>query len=112
MMTGFDDDPEYEAQLKLLLRADEHSPRPQTADSRSPDDGVEETGEFLNLSPDDNSVDDVLDDAPKFRIALPAQAKKQPDADDRNGAVEGAVLSEDARSISTGDDSPSIQVYP
>jgi hypothetical protein len=65
---------------------------------------------------DEESEDGVLDDAPSFRI----KKKDTGGRDDDNGEElldilpgdEERALSEDARSISTGDDSPSAQVRP
>jgi len=98
-MTAFDDDLEYEVQLKEVLGS-----------SYQENDNEEEMGDFTGGG-DDNSEDGVLDDAPTFRMKVPHSEGrgKQPETSDM-GLVEGRVLSEDARSISTGDDSPSVQV--
>jgi len=107
-MTAFDDDPEYEAQLKHVLDS--------TSTFRDEDAVDEEMGEFI-AETDTRSEDSVLDDAPTFRLRIP---KRQQSSTTRisRGEEEGAAvgvgddkaLSEDARSISTGDDSPSVQV--
>jgi hypothetical protein len=99
-MSAFDDDPEYEAQLKEILG----SSYPETQDD-------EEMGDFVGG--DDLSEDGVLEDAPTFRLKLPSSAGrgKEPEHVSDIGIVEGKALSEDARSISTGDDSPSVQVH-
>lgn len=67
---------------------------------------------------DDVSEDDVLTDAPNFRIRAPLPSssnQRQRAGEEDEGSVSGGgredkVLSEDARSISTGDDSPSVPV--
>ena len=96
-MSAFDDDPEYEAQLKEVLGS-----------SYEENQNEEEMGDFLEGA-DDISKDGVLDDAPTFRMKLPASEGrgKEPEQLSDIGIVEGKALSEDARSISTCDDSPS-----
>jgi hypothetical protein len=106
-MTAFDDDPEYEAQLKDVLGEQLSSWQNNGED--------EEMGDFV-AETDDRSEDGVLDDAPTFRMKLPPEIKDEAqripkDEDDVSDIGLGDTkLSEDARSISTGDDSPSIQV--
>jgi hypothetical protein len=101
-MTAFDDDPEYEAQLKDVL-----GDRPWQQDGQD-----EEMGEFKG--DDAMSEDSVLDDAPTFRMKLPGDGSTTvaPTNDDVSefGGGDDRPLSEDGRSISTGDDSPSVPV--
>lgn len=106
-MTAFDDDPEYEAQLHDVLNAERTWQRP----TNDADEG-EQMGEFVadttedaEMRSDDEEDEGVLDDAPRFRMKVPVSG-----ADD--GSENGKAMSEDARSISTGDDSPSVQVCP
>ena len=105
-MSAFDDDPEYEAQLKEVL-GDEAFPSLQ-------DNGDEEMGEFEGPTrqDDEQSEDGVLDNAPTFRMKVPGNSDNMDTANQLSVAGEenGPALSEDARSISTGDDSPSVQV--
>ena len=103
-MTAFDDDPEYEAQLHDVLNSE------RTWQSSTNDDEGEEMGEFVADTTDDvgmRSEEDegILDDAPRFRMKVPVKRAEE-------GSDNGKAMSEDARSISTGDDSPSVQVYP
>jgi len=107
-MTAFDDDPEYEAQLRDVL-GDEMS--------LWPDIEQQEMGELVKDT-DDHSEDDVLNDAPTFRMKLPpGESRETPrmEKDDDEMSItdikDGKAMSEDARSISTGDDSPSVQVF-
>jgi hypothetical protein len=102
-MTAFDDDPEYEAQLKDVLG--DQSTWHENGES-------EEMGEFIGDT-ENHSEDSVLDDAPTFRMKLPHEGS-QPARTREDGSEIGAddKMSEDARSISTGDDSPSVQVFP
>ena len=105
-MSAFDDDPEYEAQLKEVLGDEPFL------------DGDEEMGDFHEgqiRQDDERSEDGVLDDAPTFRIKVPVNSESidTVNQEEQLSIVEqenGPALSEDARSISTGDDSPSIQV--
>jgi len=99
-MSAFDDDLEYEAQLKEVLGS-----------SYEENQDGEEMGDFVEGT-DDISEDGVLDDAPTFRMKLPSSAGrgKEPEQLSDIGIVEGKALSEDARSVSTGDDSPSLPV--
>jgi hypothetical protein len=108
-MTAFDDDPEYEAQLRDVL-GDETSPWPDIGQQ-------EEMGELVKDT-DDQSEDDVLNDAPTFRMKLPhgeSKGTRRITKDDDEISItdikDGKAMSEDARSISTGDDSPSVQVF-
>lgn len=106
-MTAFDDDPEYEAQLKDVL-GDQLS-------SWKDNGGDEEMGDFV-AETDDKSEDGVLDDAPTFRMKLPPATTEETqripkDEDDVSDIGLGDTkMSEDARSLSTGDDSPSVPV--
>ena len=107
-MTALDDDPEYEAQLKDILRE-------QLSSWRDNNEGQEELGEIVK-GPDEQSEDGVLEDAPTFRMKRALEAADQGSAKDEDDAFVGDIrddklLSEDARSISTGDDSPSAQVF-
>ena len=95
-MSAFDDDPEYEAQLKDVLGDDP---------GWQPREGDDEFGDQAG----DISEDDVLDDAPTFRRTFPREGDKHIPKDDDLEMGEERLLSEDTRSISTGDDSPSIQ---
>src|ERR1700737_3493232 len=95
-MSAFDDDPEYEAQLKDVLGDDP---------GWQPREGDDEFGDQAG----DISEDDVLDDAPTFRMKFPREGDKHIPKDDDLEMGEERLLSEDTRSISTGDDSPSIQ---
>jgi hypothetical protein len=108
-MTAFDDDPDYEAQLKDVL-GDQLSSWQETGDESTEQ---QEMGDFVKDT-DDQSEDGVLDDAPSFRLKLPPESKllhlKDEDTLSITGIGEDRALSEDARSISTGDDSPSAQV--
>jgi hypothetical protein len=108
-MTAFDDDPEYEAQLKEVL-----------GDQMSTwqDDDNNKGQEQMNLTlrgTGDGSEDSVLNDVPSFRMKLPPEASgstNRIDKDDDDVSITDArAMSEDARSISTGDDSPSAQVH-
>ena len=110
-MTAFDDDPEYEAQLQDVLSSER--PWHRTLSDNAPD---EEMGEFVadttgdgetRSDIDEDDDEGVLDDAPRFRMKVPVKGT----ADDNNGSENGKAMSEDARSISTGDDSPSVQVH-
>lgn len=108
-MTAFDDDPEYEAQLRDVL-GDETS---TWADIEQ----QEEMGEFVKET-DGRFEDDVLNDAPTFRMKLPPgdsdgtrRMAKDDDEISITGIKDGKAMSEDARSVSTGDDSPSVQVF-
>jgi hypothetical protein len=101
-MTAFDDDPEYEAQLKDVLG---DGPWQENGDE-------EEMGDFIG--DDVMSDDSILDDAPTFRMKLPGdgsttQAATNDDGSEFDGG-DDRPLSEDGRSVSTGDDSPSVQV--
>ena len=103
-MTGFDDDPEYEAQLKQVL-----GEWPVNGNGTYHGEVVEGT----DPKPDN---EELPDDAPTFRFKLPLKGKiteevaeREEDEDD-DAIAEGIALSEDARSISTGDDSPSVHV--
>lgn len=105
-MTAFDDDQEYEAQLKDVLN-DQVS---------SMEEGHKERGGQGRIAKEveEPTDDGVLEDAPSFRM------KRRPDGDrlvvkdadeiSMEDIREERLLSEDARSISTGDDSPSVQV--
>jgi hypothetical protein len=111
-MTAFDDDPEYEAQLRDVLGTDQVS-----AWRDSPHPEIEEIGEYVRGT-DDGSEDDVLNDAPSFRRKIPRRRAEggprtgdEDDEDVSGGGKDDKILSEDARSISTGDDSPSVQVF-
>ena len=109
-MTAFDDDPEYEAQLKDVLG--DHMSTGQDEDN---DERQEQMGQALKDT-DDQSEDGVLNDVPSFRVKLPPEASgsaKQidEDEDDDVSITDIRAMSEDARSISTGDDSPSAQVH-
>jgi len=111
-MTAFDDDPEYEAQLKDVL-GDQH---PSWREDDNEEGEQERAAEEFAKDADDESVDSVLDDAPTFRLKLPphtSQTELQMSKDEEElsttGIRDGRALSEDARSISTGDDSPSAQ---
>lgn len=107
-MTTHEEDPEYEAQLKDVL-GDQGSAWPHAGD----DPGDEEMGEFVKDT-DDQSEDGVLNDTPSFRIKRPPRENPIKDEEDLSGIVstrDGKAMSEDARSISTGDDSPSVQVF-
>jgi hypothetical protein len=109
-MTAFDDDPEYEAQLKDALGeqiSEWQTPQGQTE---------EEFGDFAREG-DNQSEDGVLEDVPTFRMKLrpetpPAELRIARDDDEASleDLGEDKALSEDARSVSTGDDSPSAQV--
>jgi hypothetical protein len=107
-MTAFDDDPEYEAQLKDALGDEVVSWRGNNEEQEEP------MGDFVAAT-DDQSEDGVLDDAPSFRMKVPSEndARNVKDEDDVSVAEnrDERLLSEDARSISTGDDSPSVQVH-
>ena len=107
-MTAFDDDPEYEAQLKEVLGDQHNNPISWT---QNDDVDAEEMGDFIEGG-DDKSEDGVLDDAPTFRMKLPPGETRGKELEEVSevGVLEGRALSEDARSISTGDDSPSVQV--
>src|SRR5271155_3326167 len=113
-MTAFDDDPEYEAQLRDVLGHDKVA---AWRDSSSNNVDHEEMGDFVKDT-DDGSEDGVLNDAPNFRLRVPPSSssnqkqRTKDDDDDDEGSVSGKILSEDARSISTGDDSPSVPVLP
>src|SRR5277367_6456556 len=111
-MTAFDDDPEYEAQLRDVL-GDDHQVATWRDSSHHNVDHDEEMGDFVKDT-DDGSEDGVLNDAPNFRLRVPPSSssnqKQRIKDDDDEGSVSGKILSEDARSISTGDDSPSVQV--
>ena len=108
-MTEFEDDPEYEAQLKDVL-GDETSQWPDIGQQQEMGEPVKDT--------DDQSEDDVLNDAPTFRMKLPpgeSKGTRRTAKDDDEMSItsikDGKAMSEDARSISTGDDSPSVQVF-
>jgi hypothetical protein len=113
-MTAFDDDPEYEAQLRDVLGDDKVA---AWKDSSSNNVDHAEMGDFVKDT-DDGSEDGVLNDAPNFRLRVPPsssssnQKQRTKEDDDDEGSVSGKILSEDARSISTGDDSPSVPVLP
>ena len=111
-MTAFDDDPEYEAQLRDVLGEDKVA---AWRDSSSNNLDHEEMGDFVKDT-DDGSEDGVLNDAPNFRLRVPPSSssneRQRTKEDDDEGSVSGKILSEDARSISTGDDSPSVPVLP
>lgn len=122
LMTAFDDDPEYEAQLRDVL-GDDHNNDHRLADwgdSASSSHTIDREGEMGDFvkDTDDVSEDGVLNDAPNFRIRAPLPSssnQRQRAGEDDEGSVSGGarednVLSEDARSISTGDDSPSVPV--
>ena len=104
-MTAFDDDPEYEAQLHDVLDSE------RTWQSPTNDDEGEEMGEFVANTTEDAGIrseedeedEGILADAPRFRMKVPVKGAEE-------GSDNGKALSEDARSISTGDDSPSVQV--
>lgn len=101
-MTAFDDDPEYEAQLKDVL-GDQLATWPENGDD-------DEMGELVG-DMDNISEDSMLDDAPTFRMKLPKEAESSGKRIAEDGSDMGErPMSEDARSISTGDDSPSVQV--
>jgi hypothetical protein len=112
-MSSFDDDPEYEAQLRDVLGS-QTSTAPSVLHGQTEADD-EELHQFVKET-NDVSEDDVLDDTPTFRIKAPYStgATKQAVRDDGRPASSGfgddKALSEDARSVSTGDDSPSIPV--
>lgn len=120
-MTAFDDDPEYEAQLRDVLGDDQLAAwRDSASVAHAIDSRDEEMGDFVKDT-DNVSEDGVLNDMPNFRLrgALPSSSnERQPardDDDDESVSVSGRddkILSEDARSISTGDDSPSVPVIP
>ena len=101
-MTAFDDNPEYEAQLKDVLF-------PQMSGR---DEDYSEGQEGVQTI-EDQSEYGILNDAPTFRMKVPPDAAAQKiilyDEDDIS-LTGGKTMSEDARSISTGDDSPSAQV--
>lgn len=108
-MTAFDDDPEYEAQLQDVLSSERTC---QNSMSQNAEE-IEEMGEFVvnkalepreERSEDEDDDEGVLDDAPRFRMRMPVKGT------DDDGSDNGKAMSEDARSISTGDDSPSVQV--
>jgi hypothetical protein len=108
-MTAFDDDPEYEAQLKDAL-GDEASSLHDTANAEE----SEEMGVFGRVTGNE-SGDEVLDDAPTFRMKLPpGEGQEELSQIEDDAAItrigDDGAMSEDARSISTGDDSPSAQV--
>jgi hypothetical protein len=103
-MTAFDDDPEYEAQLKDVL-GDQLATWPENGDD-------DEMGELVG-DMDTISEDSVLDDAPTFRMKLPHEAESSGNRiarEDDGSDLGERPMSEDARSVSTGDDSPSVQV--
>ena len=109
LMTAFDDDPEYEAQLKEVLG--DHMSTWQDDDNN---EGQEQMNPTLRDT-DDRSEDSVLNDVRSFRMKLPPEASgsaNRIDKDDDDVSITDArAMSEDARSISTGDDSPSAQVH-
>jgi hypothetical protein len=110
-MTAFDDDPEYEAQLKDAL-GDELS----TWQASTSQDRAEDFGDFVNEA-DNQSEDGVLEDLQTFRMKLPPDTtmERRIAGDEEEASVdenvEDTALSEDARSVSTGDDSPSVLVH-
>jgi hypothetical protein len=92
-MTAFDDDPEYEAQLRQLL-GDDNSAWRQNANLGSDD----EMGEFIQGKGYENGEGNgEVERTFRFR------GRRQDEGE--------GVVSEDARSISTGDDSPSVHVH-
>jgi hypothetical protein len=107
-MTAFDEDPEYEAQLRDVLDN-------ETFPWREDNPQEEEMGEFVKVT-DHQSEDDVLNDAPTFRrMKVPPESTlegRRPTNEEEEEIFikDGKAMSEDARSISTGDDSPSAQV--
>jgi hypothetical protein len=107
-MTAFDDDPEYEAQLKDVLGEQIYMWRDDGTDRQ---EGV--SVEYVKDT-DDQSEDGVLNDAPTFRMKVPREGNEVASKDENEQSITGnrddKALSEDARSISTGDDSPSAQV--
>src|SRR5271170_379697 len=114
-MTAFDYDPEYEAQLRDVL-GDDHQVATWRDSSHHNVDHDDEMGDFVKDT-DDGSEDGVLNDAPNFRLRVPlpsssSNQRLRTKEDEDEGSVSGKVLSEYARSISTGDDSPSVPVLP
>ena len=111
MTSADDDDPEYAAQLNEVLG--DTAPTRQRTDDGLPDNAEEADGGLRDG--EDQSEEGVLADAPSFRMkGLPQGGGEQIRNDDEQTEVplagEDRALSEDARSISTGDDSPSAQV--
>lgn len=110
-MTAFDDDPEYEAQLQDVLSSErtwQDTLTDNVQDEELGDFVVAETSGDVGGRSDDEDEDEdegVLDDAPRFRMKVPVKG-----TGDDNASENGKAMSEDARSISTGDDSPSVQV--
>jgi hypothetical protein len=108
-MTAFDDDPEYEAQLKDVLG--DHMSTWQDEENGQGEEQM--TNPIKDI--DDQSEDDVPSDVPNFRMRVPPESSgsaKRIDKDEDDVSITDArVMSEDARSISTGDDSPSAQVH-
>ena len=114
-MDPFDDDPEYEAQLRDVLGHDQVASWRLSSPHPNDEGNGEEMGAFVKDT-DNVSEDGVLNDAPNFRLRVPrSENETQPTRDDDDeGSVSGGkddrILSEDARSVSTGDDSPSVPV--
>ena len=110
-MTAFDDDPEYEAQLQDVLSSERTWQNTLTDNAQDEELGdfvvAETSGDVGGRSDDEDEDEDegVLDDAPRFRMKVPVKGMG-----DDNASENGKAMSEDARSISTGDDSPSVQV--
>jgi vacuolar protein sorting-associated protein 8 len=112
-MTDTDEDPEYEAQLKDVLGDTQWHHDGLACEAVEAGDG-DARGRDADM--DGESEDGVLDDVPSFRIKKKDHGRRDQDNDPQLQELlpgdEERVLSEDARSISTGDDSPSAQVPP
>lgn len=114
-MTSLDDDPEYEAQLRDVLgdSADTWTTTGDAAAIDSQDGGEPDTLLRDNNAESDNE-DRVIANAPSFRMkkGRPQERQRTLNEDQLEVPLAGdeRALSEDARSISTADDSPSAQV--
>ena len=113
MTSPDDDDREYEAQLNEVLGGT--APTWQGTGDGLPENAEEVEAGAVGKDVDNRSEDGVLADAPSFRMkGLRQEGGEQIQNDDEQLEVplagEERALSEDARSISTGDDSPSAQV--
>jgi len=109
-----DDDPEYEAQLNEVLGT---APTWQGPGDGLPENAEEGEAGAVGKGAHNRSEDGVLAGATSFRTkGLRQERGEQVQNDDEQLEVslagEDRALSEDARSISTGDDSPSAQVFP